>query len=102
MISRAEKPSDNVPITTAMGRKARPVSQRVVAEHALEVERAEEEHAEQPGDHQDLHQLAPDMLRERKTRRGISASRSRAWRTRRRPSMPAGPAQAEGCTETQP
>ena len=54
MISFSEKPSESVPITIVVGRKARPTSSGAVAEDPLQVEGAEEEHPEHAGDEQRL------------------------------------------------
>ena len=88
MISRSEKPSDIVPITSVAGRNASPTSSGVVAEDPLQVERAEEEHPEHPGDEQRLDRVGA----RRRCASGTSAAASAGWRSapggRRRP--PAG------------
>ena len=65
-------------MTIVAGRNARPISQGVVAEHPLQVQGAEEEHPEHPGDRAAPGStLAPETLRERKIRSGISGLRGR-------------------------
>ena len=53
------------------GRNASPVCDRAVAEHALEVERAEEEGREHPGDQQAAHEARAHQLRRRRMRSGM-------------------------------
>ncbi len=55
--SFAEKPSERVPIDRRHREEREAHLERVEAEHALQVEGAEEEHPEHPGDHQRLDRI---------------------------------------------
>ena len=55
-LSRAEKLSENTPISSATGRNASPISTGP-AQHPLHVQRSQEEHPEKSRNHQRLHRV---------------------------------------------
>ena len=104
MISRAEKPSESAPISDRDRQEREADLERVVAEHPLQVEGAEEEHPEHPGDHQRL----DDVGAARRCASGRSAAasagaaaRARGRRSRRAAATATAP-KPSVCAEPQP
>ena len=75
------RPSERVPIDSEIGQEGGAGADGVVAEHPLQVEDGEEEHAEHAGDHQQLRRgWRPATLRERRMPSRSSGRSAVAWR----------------------